>query len=258
MNKTALITGASSGIGKETAFVYAKNGYHLILVARRLENLKTIKKNIEDAHKVTVTIFDMDLAKLKSAEELYKKVTDAKLTVDVLINNAGFGIYKKFADSDIEKEEQMLLLNMVTLTKLTKLFIPNMIKKNSGNIVNIASAAAFQPIPTLATYAASKAFVMSFSEAIAFELKDNNVIVTVICPGATKSEFGVTAGYSEDSEVFKGIPTSQDLALFIYKSMKKGKTNAIHGFKNNFLTFIGRFAPRKMLTFIAYKIMNKK
>ena len=256
--KTTLITGASSGIGKETAFVYAKNNYNLILVARRLENLENIKAEIEQKYQVKVSVFSMDLSQLKSAEALYKKVSDANLTVDVLINNAGFGIYKEFAESDIEKEEQMLLLNMVTLTKLTKLFIPNMIKKGSGNIVNIASAAAFQPIPTLATYAATKAYVMSFSEAIAFELKDKNIIVTVICPGATKSEFGTTAGYSENSKVFKGIPTSKDLAEFIYKSMIKGKTNAIHGFKNNFLTLMGRTAPRKMLTYIAYKIMNKK
>jgi len=256
--KTALITGASSGIGKETAFIYAKNKYNLILVARRLDNLNQIKAEIETTHKVSVFVIGMDLAQLKSAEALYKKVTDANLEVDVLINNAGFGIYKNFADSNIEKEEQMLLLNIVTLTKLTKLFIPNMIKKGSGNIVNIASAAAFQPIPTLATYAASKSFVMSFSEAIAFELKGKNIMVTAICPGATKSEFGTTAGYSENSKVFKGIPTSKDLAKFIYASMKKGKTNAIHGFKNNFLVFLGRTAPRKVLTFIAYKIINKK
>lgn len=257
MNKTVLITGASSGIGKETAYVYAKNGYQLILVARRLGKLEEIKKNIETNDKVNVVVFNIDLSNLDSAEELYNKVTNANLKVDVLINNAGFGIYKKFVDSDIEKEEQMLVLNMVTLTKLTKLFIPNMLKNGSGNIVNIASAAAFQPIPNLAIYAATKAYVMSFSEGIAFELKDKNITVTVICPGATKSEFGAVAGYSENSEVFKGIPTSKDLAEFIFKAMKAKKTNAIHGLKNNLLVFSGRFAPRKLLTYIASKIMNK-
>jgi len=255
MKKTALITGASSGIGKETAFVYAKNNYNLILVARRLENLKEIKKDIENKHKVSVTIFDMDLSKLKSAEELYKKVTDANLEVDVLINNAGFGIYKNFTDSNIEKEEQMLLLNIVTLTKLTKLVLPQMIKRKSGNVVNIASTAAYQPVPSLASYAATKAYVMNFSEAIAFELKDKNVNVTVICPGATQSEFGDTAGFGKN-KFYNNIPTAKSLAEFIYKSMKAKKTNVIHGFKNKFLAFSNRFAPRKMTTYIAHKMIN--
>lgn len=255
--KTALITGASSGIGKETAYVYAQNSYNLILVARRLENLESIKKDIEAKHKVNVTVFAVDLSKLDAAETLYKKVTEANLNVAVLINNAGFGIYKRFKDSTIEEEEKMLLLNMVTLTKLTKLFIPNMIKNGCGNIVNIASSAAYQPVPSLATYAATKAYVMSFSEAIAFELKDKNIIVTVICPGGTQSEFGQAAGFSDDHSLFKKMPTSKDVATFIYKAMVNKKTNAIHGFKNNFLVFLNRLAPRKLTTLVAYKVMNK-
>ena len=257
MNKTTLITGASSGIGKETAYVYAKNGYHLILVARRLENLEAIKKDIENNTKVKVTIFSMDLSKLDSAEELYKKVTTANLKVDVLINNAGFGIFKNFADSSIEKEEQMLLLNMVTLTKLTKLFIKDMLKNGGGNIVNIASAAAYQPVPSLASYSATKAYVMNFSEAIAFELKDKNIFVTVICPGGTQSEFGHTAGFNEDDKFFNKMPTAKNVASFIYKAMKNKKVNAIHGFKNSFLAFANRFAPRKLTAYLAYKVMNK-
>jgi len=254
--KTALITGASSGIGKETAFVYAKNNYNLILVARRLENLKKIKQDIENRHQVSITIFDMDLAKLNSAEELFKKVTNTNLKVDVLINNAGFGIYKNFIDSDIEKEEQMLLLNIVTLTKLTKLFLPQMIKRGNGNIVNIASTAAYQPVPSLASYSATKAYVMNFSEAIAFELKNKNVFVTVICPGGTQSEFGHTAGFEEDDKFFNNMPTAKSLAEFIYKAMIAKKTNAIHGFKNNFLAFSNRFAPRKLTAYLAHKVMN--
>lgn len=257
MNKTALITGASSGIGKETAYVYAKNGYQLILVARRLEELEEIKKDIETNNKVSVTIFNLDLSKLDSAEVLYKEVTNANLTVDVLINNAGFGIYKNFAESDIEKEEQMLVLNMITLTKLTKLFISNMLKNGSGNIVNIASTAAYQPVPSLATYSATKAYVMSFSEAIAFELKDKNITVTVICPGGTQSEFGHMAGFDENEKIFNKMPTAKSLAEFIYKAMKAKKTNAIHGFKNNFLAFSNRFVPRKLTTYLASKVINE-
>ncbi|HIP27088.1 MAG TPA: SDR family NAD(P)-dependent oxidoreductase, partial [Flavobacteriaceae bacterium] len=170
--------------------------------------------------------------------------------------NAGFGIYKNFADSNIEKEEQMLILNIVTLTKLTKLVLPQMIKRGNGNIVNIASTAAYQPVPSLASYSATKAYVMNFSEAIAFELKDKNVNVTTICPGATQSEFGHAAGFNENDKFFNNIPTAKNIAKFIYKAMKANKTNAIHGFKNNFLAFSNRFAPRKLTTYIAYKMIN--
>ena len=256
MNKTALITGASSGIGLETAYVYAKNGYNLVLVARRIENLNSIKTEIESKYANKVTVFNIDLSQLKSAETLYNKVVDANLTIDVLINNAGFGIYKEFNNSNLEEEENMLILNMVTLTKLTKLFIPSMIKKGNGNIINIASTAAYQPIPGLATYSATKAYVMNFSEAIAFELKDKNVFVTVICPGATQSEFSKVAGFEENAEFFNKIPSSKTLAQFIFNAMKAKKTNAIHGFKNNFLAFTNRFATRKMSTWIANKMIN--
>ncbi|MEE9348569.1 MAG: SDR family oxidoreductase [Flavobacteriaceae bacterium] len=256
MDQTALITGASSGIGESTAYVYAKNGYHLILVARRLEKLNTIKKQIEDKYSVDVSVFELDLSQLNAAEKLFNKVTNANLNVDVLINNAGVGIYKKFEESTIEKEEQMLLLNVVTLTKLTKLFLPQMIKKEAGNIINIASTAAYQAVPSLAIYAATKAYVLSFSEAIAYELKDKNIVVTAICPGATQSEFGINAGFGEDAAIFNKMPSSKDLALFIFKAMKSKKTNTIHGFKNKFLAFSNRFAPRKLTAHIAFKIMN--
>lgn len=257
MNKLVLITGASSGIGKETAYVYAKNDYDLVLVARRLDNLNAIKNDIEEKYHKKVIIFDMDLSKLSSAGELYQKVIDNNLSIDVLINNAGFGIYSDFVSSEIEKEEQMLILNMVTLTKLCKLFLPDMIKKNTGNIVNIASTAAFQPVPSLATYAATKSYVLNFSEAIAYELKNTNVFITVINPGATQSEFGTSAGFKEDNQVFTKMPSSIDLAEFIYKSMIKKKTSAIHGLKNNLLVFSQRFGTRKLATKLAAIIMSK-
>lgn len=252
--KTVLITGASSGIGKELAYVYAENNYNLILVARRKENLETIKDNILQEHKIDISVFDMDLSKMDSAEQLYQKVKGQKLKVDVLINNAGFGISGNFKDTAIDKESNMLMLNMITLTKLCKLFVKEMVEAASGNIVNIASTAAFQGIPKLSTYAASKAYVLHFSEAIAHELKADNVKVTAICPGATKSEFADTAGMSK--KAFAKAPTSRDLAEFTYKAMKNGKTTAIHGFMNNFMVKSARMAPRKMITGIAAKMMD--
>ena len=253
--KTTLITGASSGIGKETAYVFAENSYNLILVARRKENLEIIKKDIESKHKVSVTIISMDLSKSESAENLYKEVSNKNLQVDVLINNAGFGISGDFKNTDMAWEESMLNLNIITLTKLTKLFVKDMIQNGGGNIINIASTAAFQGVPGFSTYAASKAYVLHFSEAIANELKKDKIQVTAICPGATKSEFADTAK-AANKKVFNKAPSSRDLGEFIFKSMKKNKTTAIHGFKNSFLTFMARFSPRKINTTIAAKIME--
>ncbi len=255
--KTVLITGASSGIGKETAFEFARNNYNLVLVARRLENLNSIKKDIEEKHQSDVTIISMDLAKLESAENLFEEIQVLKLTIDVLINNAGFGIFGDLLTNDTKKLEDMLVLNMITLTKLTQFFARVMADNGSGHIINIASTAAFQPVPSLAAYSATKTYVMNFSDALAYELKDKNVKVTTISPGATQSEFGVTAGFGEDDTFFNKMPTSKDLAAFIYRAMIKNKTNAIHGLKNSFLAFSNRFSPRKMTTAIAAKMMKE-
>ncbi|RLD52566.1 MAG: short-chain dehydrogenase [Bacteroidetes bacterium] len=254
--KTTLITGASSGIGKELAHVYAENNYNLVLVARRKNNLEDIKRDITKKHKVSVKIFDLDLSNIESAEQLYKEVSSKNIKVDVLINNAGYGVSGPFTDTDMEKETGMLVLNMVTLTKLSKLFANYFIKNGGGHIINIASTAAFQPVPTMATYAATKAYVLSFSEAIAYELKSQNVKVTAICPGATQSEFAQSADMG-DTAMFNKAPTSRELAEFTYEAMIKGKTTAIHGTKNNFLTFTIRLSPRKLVTAIAAKMVGQ-
>ncbi len=252
--KTVLITGASSGIGKELAYVYAENNYNLILVARRKDNLEAIKNDMEQKHKIATTIFDMDLSKTNSAEQLYQKVNEQNLKVDVLINNAGFGVYGEFKDTDMEWEESMLILNMITLTKLCKLFVKDMVKMGSGNIVNIASTGAFQGVPALSTYAATKAYVLHFSEAIAYELKADNVGVTAICPGPTKSEFADAADMSK--KPFSKAPSSRELAEFTFSAMKKEKVNAIHGFMNNLMVLSARITPRKIVTAVAAKMMD--
>ena len=253
--KTVLITGASSGIGKETAYVYAEKKYNLILVARRKENLEKIKQEIEKKHQVSVSIFVIDLSKTDSAELLYKMTSENSLNVDILINNAGFGINGQFKDIDINDEEGMLILNMVTLTKLTKLYLKDMLSQESGHIINIASTAAFQGIPDFATYAATKAYVLHFSEALAVELENTNVKVTTICPGATQSEFASTAKVG-NLGLFSEAPTSQELAEFTFKAMQKGQVTAIHGFKNNLMVFSLRTSPRNLVTKIAGKMMK--
>ncbi len=253
--KTVLITGASSGIGRETAYVYAKNNYNIILAARRRENLEAVKDDIEKKYKNSVYLFDMDLSKTNSADLLYKQIKDEGLEVEVLINNAGFGIKGEYANTSMEKEERMIILNILTLTKLTKYFVKDMLNKGSGNIINIASTAGFQGIPGFSVYAATKAYVLHFTESIAEELKAENIRVTAICPGPTKSEFAKSAN-AENSNAFKTTPTSNDLAEFIYESMKKSKTTAIHGFKNKLMVFSQRTAPRDISTRIAGKFMK--
>ena len=254
--KTVLITGASSGIGRETALVFAEKGYHLVLTARRTALLASLKSEIELKFQVPVHLISMDLAQNESAEQLFKQVQDQKLKIDVLINNAGFGLYGALLENDPKKIEQMMVLNMITLTQLSQLFGKEMVKNGQGNIVNIASTAAFQPIPNMAVYAATKAYVMNFSDALAYELKDKHVVVTCINPGATKSEFAQVAEFKSDA-IFKGnIPRSKDLAIFIYHSMHQGKTNVIHGLKNAIMAFSIRFSPRKAATHIAAKMME--
>lgn len=243
--KTVLITGASSGIGRETAYVFAKNNYELVLVARRKDVLENIKTDIETKFKVNVTILISDLSILNSSNEIYQLVKEKNIVVDVLINNAGFGVSGNFIDIDIEKETEMLLLNMVTLTKLTKLFLKDMVNLNSGNIINIASTASFQPVPYMACYGATKAYVLNFTEAIAYELRKTKVKVIAICPGATESEFSKVAGV-ENALMFKSAPSSMELAQFIFDKMNACGYAKIHGLKNRILKNLGLFTPRRL------------
>ena len=254
--KTVLITGASSGIGAATALVYAKNGYNLILTARRMDKLEEIKNDILLEYGPEVSLFSVDLSQSDGAEELYYQVNSNNLKVDVLINNAGFGTFNEFKSSGIKREEQMLNLNILSLTKLTNLFVDRMLEQEGGDVINIASSAAFQSVPYLATYSASKAYVLSFSEAIGYELKKDNIFVTAVCPGATESEFADTAGFA-GGDNFDNVPTSNELAEFIFNSMKKKKISPIHGLKNNLLTFSLRLSPRKINTAVAGKMMKK-
>jgi len=254
--KTVLITGASSGIGKALAFEFATHNYNLVLVARRKELLDNIKQRIKQKHSINIDVVTMDLATLDAAERLVQKITEQHIEVDVLINNAGFGILGELQENNIERIESMLILNIITLTKLSRLFAAEMIKKGTGNIINIASTAAFQPVPKLAAYAATKSYVMNFSDAIAYELKDKNIKVLTVSPGATQSEFGSTAGFGDDTTFFNKMPSSEDLAKFTYKAMSQQKTNVIHGLKNRIMAFSNRFAPRKIAIAIAAMMMK--
>jgi len=258
MENTALITGASNGIGLELAKIFASKGANLVLVARSKSKLDDLKSELESKYKVNVLVIAKDLSAANSAQEVYEETTQKGIPIDYLINNAGFGDFGMFAETDWNKELQMINLNITTLTQFTKLYLQDMLKRSSGRIMNVASTAAFQSGPTMAIYCATKAYVLSFSEAISNEVSDKGVTVTALCPGATESGFQAAAAMDE-SELFKGkkLPTSKEVAEYGYQSMMKGKTVAIHGMMNYIMANSVRFTPRALVVKIARKILDK-
>lgn len=258
MNKTALITGASGGIGLELAKEHAKYGGDLVLVARSKEKLEQIKQEIEKNFSVSVKIIVKDLSHPNSAQEVYDEIVKSNIIIDYLINNAGFGTYGLFMDSDLQKQEEMINLNILTLVKLTRLFLPLMLERQFGKIMNVASTAAFQPGPTMAVYYASKAFVLHFSEALSNELIGKGITVTAFCPGATQSGFQEAAAMQE-SRLVRGrkLSSSAEIAQSGYSAMLKGKVVAIPGLLNKFGAWSVRFAPRGLVVKLVRFIQDK-
>ena len=259
MNKTALITGASSGLGKEFARIHASKGDNLVLIARSKDKLETLKVDLEKLYGVSVYVIVKDLSEQYAPKAVYNELKVQNIQVDYLINNAGFGDFGLFAETDWIKQLEMINLNIMCLTYLTRLFLPEMIKNKFGKILNLASTAAFQPGPTMSVYFATKAYVLSFSEAIANELKGTGVTVTVLCPGATETGFQAAAALDK-SKLFKGnnIATPKEVAEFGYSRMMEGKTVAIHGLVNNLMAQSVRFAPRNIVTTVARMKLKAK
>jgi uncharacterized protein len=255
---TALITGASNGIGLELAKIHASKGDNLVLVARNKSKLDELKLELEKQYKVSVYVIGKDLSLLNAAQEVYEETTKQHLKIDYLINNAGFGDFGMFYETDWNKEVQMINLNITALTQFTKLYLADMVKRKTGKIMNVASTAAFQSGPTMAVYYATKAYVLSFSEAIDNELSDKGITVTALCPGATESGFQVAAAM-EESALVKGkkLPTSKEVAEYGYAAMMKGKTVAIHGWMNYILANSVRFTPRAIVVKLTRKIQDK-
>jgi len=255
---TALITGASSGIGLELAKVHASKGDDLVLVARNKTKLDELKSELESKYKIKVYTIGKDLSCANAAKEVYDETTKQKIEIDYLINNAGFGDFGMFVESDWNKELQMINLNITTLTQFTKLYLKEMVSRKSGKIMNVASTAAFQSGPTMAVYFATKAYVLSFTEAVSNEVSDKGITITALCPGATETGFQA-AGGMEESNLFKGkkLPTAKQVADYGYKSMMKGKTVAIHGMMNYIMSNSVRFTPRSLVVKITRKIIGK-
>lgn len=226
----ALITGASSGIGKEFAYIHAERGGDMVIVARREEKLNELKAEIESKHGVSVTVIAKDLSLPEASREIYDAVKAAGIEIDYLINNAGFGGRGKFHEREWETDLTMLNLNVVALTALTRFFLPDFVARNSGKILNVSSTAALMPGPLQAVYFATKAYVTSFSNAIAEELHDTNITVTALMPGATETEFASTANMEETS-LFQNSPkfTARAVAEDGYNAMLEGNLNIIAG-----------------------------
>ena len=259
--QTALITGASGGIGLELTKEFARDGYNLVLVARSKEKLEAIAADLSKQYNISATVVAKDLSKASAPDELYNELKTQGIGIDALVNNAGFATYGKFVEIPLEQELQEMQLNMVTLTHLTKLFSKDMVERRNGKILNVASTAAFQPGPLMAVYYATKAYVLSFSEALANELEGTGVTVTVLCPGPTESGFQERAAMQDSKLVQKGgmmrMMTSPEVAKQGYEATKRGQVLVIPGFTNQVGAFLPRFTPRKLTTRIARSMQER-
>jgi short-subunit dehydrogenase len=255
--KTALITGASSGIGYELTKLFARNGYDLVMVARDALRLERIADELERTFNIGVLTLSKDLSQQTSANEIYRELETKDIDVDILVNDAGFNVFGPFSETDSQEELQMIQVNMVTLTQLTKIFLPGMLKRNSGKILNLASTASFTPGPGDAVYCATKAYVLSFSEAIAEEVKGTGVTVTALCPGPTQTEFAERARMT-DTKIFNGsLSSAPEVARGGYRALMRGDRVAVIGLANKLLVFSLRFWPRGLVTRVAKTLLAK-
>ncbi len=255
--KTALITGASFGIGAEFSRIFAREGYNLVLVARTADKLRQIASELEKAHGTRFLILAADLTDPGAPAYIIDQTTRADIQVDVLVNNAGFGQYGFFADNDLEECLRQIQLNVTTLTHLTRLYLPAMIERKDGGILNVASTAAFQPGPLMAVYFATKAYVLHFSEALANELSGTGISVTCLCPGATATEFHKRANATGMRLLKFGSMDAQTVAEDGYRAFVAGRPVVISGFKNWLLAQSVRFSPRRLVTVIARKTQEE-
>ncbi len=248
MKNVALITGASSGIGRELAGIHAEQGGNLVIVARREDKLNEVKGELEPRHSVQVTVIPKDLTQLEAAQEVYDEVKNAGIEVEYLINNAGFGGRGKFYERSWEQDLAMIQLNIVTLTALSRFFLPDFVKRNRGRILNVSSTASLLPGPLQAVYHATKAYVTFFSNALAEELHDTNVTVTALLPGATETEFARTSGMDKTS-LFKRTASARSVAQDGYDAMLAGKLGVISGvtFGLRMMMATIPFMPKKLL-----------
>ncbi len=256
--QTALITGASAGIGMELAKLFAADAVDLVLVARRQEKLEKLAHELAEQHRVNVRVVAVDLSDSAVPIRIERELADAGVTVDVLVNNAGFGANGPFHELPIERQMSMVQVNVVALTHLTRLFLPGMVERQRGGVLNVGSTAAFQPGPYMAVYFATKAYVLSFTEALAEELRGTGVRVTCLAPGATKTEFFDEADMQDSPLARMGMMDSAAVAQAGYRAFCAGRAIVVPGTKNKLGAFAVRFAPRSVVRKLTARLNHQK
>jgi len=241
--KTALVTGASSGIGEAIARRLAAQGCHVILTARRRERLEKLRDELVAKHGVQADVIEADLSQTGGADAVFEKVRGLGREVDFLVNNAGLGISGTFASQTAEDDQVMLQVNVASLVRLTRLFLPGMLARGAGDVLLISSIAAFLPIPTFAVYAATKAFVKGFGEALAYELRGTGVRVTVACPGGTISEFASVGGFRKTRAHEMGSMSADHVARIALRAMARGRRSLVTGWANALMMALARLLP---------------
>jgi short-subunit dehydrogenase len=252
MAEVALITGSSGGIGEDLARLIAAGGREVVLLARGAAKLQALADELSHAHGISATVLPMDLSAPDAADDVTRALAERRITVDMLVNNAGFGTHGAFARDDAQEQLQMLQVNVVALTTLTRALLPGMIERRRGRILNVASTAAFQPGPLMAVYYASKSYVLSLSLALSEETADTGVTVTCLCPGPTRTGFQDRAQMNQ-SRLFRvgSVMASGDVARVGYDAMIAGKALAIPGVANKIGAQSVRFVPRRVAARIA-------
>jgi short-subunit dehydrogenase len=239
-----LITGASSGIGLELAKCFAADGCRLILVARNTDALEKLAEELRRENKIEAMVLTADLSLPQTPTQIFEKLSAQKISVDVLVNNAGFGAHGAFAEMSLPWQIEMLQVNIAALTELTGLFLPGMIERKRGGILNVGSVAGFQPGPGMAVYYATKAYVLSFTEALAEELRGTGLTVSVLCPGPTESNFGSLARGKKVRQLNTSKMSAEVVAAYGHRAFRNGKVTAVPGIQNHIFIFLNRISPR--------------
>ena len=255
---TALVTGASGGIGEELARMFAADGHSLVLLARSRDKLARLAEELKERHRVEARVLAADLSRAEAPDEVFRELQGEGVRVDALVNNAGFGSYGLFAETDLRQELDLLQVNVVALTHLTKLFLPGMIERRRGYVMNVASTAGFQPGPLMAVYYASKAYVLSFSEALSNECEGTGVAVSALCPGPTRTGFVAAAGMTGSKLFDRGAMSARAVAEAGYRGLLAGKTIVIPGFRNALVARTVGFMPRGLVTKAVRGLQEKR
>lgn len=252
----ALVTGASSGLGVDFAHELAQRSMNLVLVARRGARLREVKAELEVQYGVDALVIPQDLAALDAPRDLYDEINERGIQIDVLVNNAGFGVYGEFAEVPWEREEAMLKLDILTVVHLTKLFVNDMLARDFGYILQVSSIGAYLPSPTYATYSAAKSFVLNFGEALDYELRGSNVSCTVVSPGVTATEFLKVSGQEPTLYQRLMMMESDEVARIAIEKMLVGQPSVVTGWLNALMVWSNRLMPRRLSAAVGHKLMT--